>query len=303
MPLPSENEATPQLSPPLVYCVVVNWNGWQDTLACLSSLACQDYPRLRVIVVDNGSTNDSSAKIRESHPWIDLIETGKNLGFAGGCNVGTRRAVQNGADYIWLLNNDTIAPSDTASKMIRIAQVHPKAGAIGSVLYFMDDPQKVQAWGGGSLNLWTGYVSHFKSPAQFGPNCFLTGASLLIPRHICEEVGVLYEGCFMYCDDSDFCLRVQRAGYELVVATDTAILHKEGGSTTKRSAVIDGYSTTSAQRLLRRHAPVPAVSIIVFLTLRVLNRIRRGEWKNLAAVGRGAAVFFREFQVTFSDQL
>jgi GT2 family glycosyltransferase len=289
--------------PPLVYCVIVNWNGWKDTVACLESLTAQDYPRLQVIVVDNGSTNDSVDQIRQAHPWVALVETGRNLGFPRGCNVGTRLAVQQGADFIWLLNNDTTAPPDTTTRMMRAARANPQAGAIGSVLYYMDNPAQVQAWGGGRMNRWFAYVSHLTSPTPFGPDDFITGASMLLPRSICEEIGIFYEGFFMYCDDADLCFRLHRAGYSLAIADDTAILHKEGGSSTKRNPAIDGFATTSTMRMLRRNAPVPAISISLYLTMRILNRIRKGEWPNLAAVARGIKVFFQEFNVVFSDRL
>jgi len=289
---------------PLVICVVVNWNGWQDTLACLDSLRSQDYPNLRVIAVDNGSSNDSSARIRAAHPWAELLQLPTNLGFPGGCNAGTRRAYQQGADLIWLLNNDTIAPPTTASTIVRAAFAHPEAGAIGSVLYYFHDPSLVQAWGGGTINLNSAYVSHFTAPASFAAeNTFFTGASLTLPRHICESVGIFYEGFFMYCDDADLCIRIHRAGHPLVMTEDTAILHKEGASSPKRSPLIDQFATTSAIRMLRRAAPFPAFSICVYLLLRLGNRIRRREWKNFAAVCRGIRIVITERHRVFTDRL
>jgi GT2 family glycosyltransferase len=289
--------------PPVVTCVVVNWNGWQDTIACLESLQRQDYPALKVIVVDNGSTDDSCRIIRETHPWVTLIETGTNLGFPGGCNAGTRLALQQGADYIWLLNNDTTLPDDTTSKLIQTALDHPRAGAIGAVLYFMYDHEKVQAWGGGAVNLWTGYVSHITQPTAMTGNAYLTGAAMLLPRKICEEVGLLYEGYFMYCDDSDLCLRIHRAGYPLIVCDQTEILHKEGGSSSKRSPLMDRFATTSCLRLLKRHAPVPAISIAIYLLLRFANRLVRLEGGNLAAVWEGILVFWKERRIQFTDRI
>lgn len=288
---------------PLVICVIVNWNGWQDTVECLSSLRHQDYDRLEVIVVDNGSTNDSSQRICEAHPWITLIPLEKNVGFPSGCNVGTRLAIQRGADYVWLLNNDTIAPVDTLRKLLSVAVSRPRIGAVGAILYYMHDPKKVQAWGGGRLNLWTGFVSHFEQPTTFDGNAYLTGACMLVSRKACEEVGIFYEGFFMYCDDSDLCFRLRHAGYELAIAENTAILHKEGASSPTRSPLIDRFASTSGMRLLKRHAPLPIVSIMVFLLLRLMNRIRRLEWKNLWAVWRGIMVYLEEKHVTFTDQL
>jgi GT2 family glycosyltransferase len=296
------------ISQPSVCCVVVNWNGWQDTLECLAALKRQDYGPLRVIVVDNGSTNGSVQRIREAYPlesnrWLTLMETGANLGYPTACNAGTRAAYASGADYLWLLNNDTIAPADTLTKLVRAAEANPRAGAIGAVLDYMHDPAKVQAWGGGSLNLWTGFVRHYRAPATFRRNSFLTGASLLLPRNICQQVGIFYEGFFMYCDDSDFCLRLHRAGFPLVVAPDTAILHKEGGSSPKRSPLIDQFATTSTLQLLQRHAPVPTVSMAIYLLLRLGNRAVRGRWSNLAAVLRGVRDYRRQRGQAATDQL
>ena len=289
---------------PRLSCVVVNWNGWQDTLECLDSLRHQDYPALEIIVVDNGSTNDSVERIREAHPSLALIETGRNLGFPGGCNIGIRRAYQRGADLLWILNNDTVSPPDTASKLVAAALAHPEAGAIGSVLYYRHDPARVQAWGGGKLHLLTGYVSHFTAPASFErPTSFLTGASIVLPRHICEEVGILDESFFLYGDDSDLCLRIRAARYALVVAEGTAILHREGGSSPRRSARVDELATTSTLRLLRRHSPLPLLSLPLYLGLRLMNRVRRREWANLAAVWRGALVFWGERGRVFANRL
>jgi GT2 family glycosyltransferase len=288
---------------PRVTCVVVNWNGWQDTMECLDSLRQQDYEALEVIVVDNGSADDSCRRIREAHPWVTVIEEKRNLGFPSGCNVGTRLALQRGAEYVWLLNNDTVAPADTLKKLLRRASDNPRAGAIGAVLYYMHDPTQVQAWGGGRVNLWTGLVSHFVQPTDFDGNAYLTGACLFLPRKVCEDVGIFYQGFFMYCDDSDLCIRLHCAGYELSVVEDTAILHKEGASSPKRSPLIDRFMTTSGMRLLKRHAPLPCVSITIFLLLRMANRVRRFEWKNLSAVWQGIGVYLKERHLEFTDQI
>ena len=297
-------ESPSDVTHPRVVCVIVNWNGWQDTMACLDSLRLQDYPNLGVIVVDNGSTNGSSERIRAEHPWVNLLQLPENLGFPTGCNAGTRLAYEQGADLIWLLNNDTIAPPGTATAIVRAAQAHPEAGAIGTVLYYFHDPAAVQAWGGGQIRLSSAFVSHFTAPASFtSGNTFFTGASLTLPRRVCESVGIFFEGFFMYCDDTDLCLRIHRAGYPLVMAEDTAILHKEGASSPKRSPLIDQFATTSTLRLLQRNAPVPGFSMCVYLLLRLANRLYRREWKNFASVCRGIGIFISGRNRAYTDQL
>src|ERR1700729_1766132 len=94
-------------SVPHIACILLNWNGWQDTIECLHALRKCAYPNLNILVVDNGSTNDSVIRIRAAHPDIPLLESGSNLGFAGGSNIGIRHAIAHAADYVWLLNNDT----------------------------------------------------------------------------------------------------------------------------------------------------------------------------------------------------
>jgi GT2 family glycosyltransferase len=300
-PLDDQNDRP--LALPLVCCVVVNWNGWRDTLECLTSLQQQEYENLEVIVVDNGSTDDSCRKIREAHPWVSLVETGRNLGFATGCNTGTRLACERGADFVWLLNNDTVASRDTVAELVQTALSNSRVGAIGTVLYYCLDPHKVQAWGGGRINLWTGYNLHFKNRAIFDRGTYFTGASVLLPRPICQEVGIFYEGFFMYGEDSDLSLRIRQAGYDLVMAEGTCVLHKEGASSPKRSALIDQYATVSMMRLLERQAPLPALSITIYLTLRSGNRLFRREWPNLTAVWAGVAVYWRERKLRFSERL
>jgi GT2 family glycosyltransferase len=287
---------------PDVYCVVVNWNGWADTRACLVALTQQDYPSLHVIVVDNGSTDSSADCIRSAFPQMTLLRTGRNLGFATGTNVGLRHALAAGADLLWLLNNDTIAPPDTCSKLVARALAEPSAGIIGSVLYFTHAPTQVQAWGGGNVNAFLGRSSHFHAPAPIGPTTYLTFASVLIPRKVALEVGILYEGFFMYWDDTDLALRVTRAGYTLAIATDTAILHKEGGSSAPRSPLIDRYSAASGLHFLRRQSPAPLLSMSIFLTTRLVRRALQRRWQNFQAVWLAIGDYRRQRHTPYTDQ-
>lgn len=269
---------------PSVFCVVVNWNGCADTMACVASLMRQEYAALQVVVVDNGSTDDSVARIRAEFPRVCVIEAGENLGFARGTNVGIRWALEQGAEFVWLLNNDTVAPPDTCTKLVTKAEQEPGAGAVGSVLYYMHNAAQVQAWGGGELTVWLGRSTHFTEPAKLGADSYLTFASALLRREALLRVGVLYEGFFMYWDDADYALRLTKAGYALAVAEDTAVLHKEGGSAERRSPLIDRYSFTSGLHFLRRHAALPVVSMAIFLGSKLAKRVAQREWKNAAAV-------------------
>jgi GT2 family glycosyltransferase len=287
-PLPSKD------GDPVVFCVLVNWNGWKDTIACLQSLEHQDYRRLKVVVVDNASSDDSVARIKEAFPDVVLLDAGGNLGFAGGCNVGIRAALASGADLVWLLNNDTIAPPDTLTQLV--AATHDvKVGITGTVLRYMRDPSAVQAWGGGKIFPWMGYATHFMEPARFGANTFLTFASVLIRKELFLDIGLMDEGYFMYFDDADFCFRARRAGWKLAIAEGTAVLHKVGGSAdSKTNLLLERISTASGLRFVSLYGPIPSIAISLFLGARFARRLLRGDLAGIRAVRLGVSDWRRQ---------
>jgi len=272
---------------PTVACILVNWNNWRDTADCLTSLADHLYPNLRVLVVDNASTNDSVAQLRAAHPWATYVENSENLGFPRACNLGARHPFAADADFLWFLNNDTIAPPDTASKLVATALTNPNIGVTGAVLLYAHNPCQTQAWGGGQINRWSAYNWHYLTPTPLGPDSYITFASALIRRECFDQLGGLFEGAFMYFEDVDFCLRAQAAGWQLAVSPDTAILHKEGGSNTGRSLKLESIITFSGLTFLARHAPVPVLAQAIFLTLRLAKRLVRLDWPALRAVLQG----------------
>src|SRR5438477_3617076 len=128
-----------------VWIVVLNWNGLTDTLACVESLRELHYAERRVIVVDNGSTDGSVGALRSasSRLGIEIIETGKNLGYAGGNNLGIRHALDHGADFILVLNNDTTVDPLLLDELVGAADQHPEAGCFGPWIFYMHDRERV----------------------------------------------------------------------------------------------------------------------------------------------------------------
>lgn len=272
---------------PLVYVILLNWNGWRDTLECLRSLNELEYPDHRLLVVDNGSDDDSVPRIRTAYPNIELVETGENLGFAGGNNVGIRWALGKGADYVWLLNNDTTVDPHALCAMVRTAEADKKIGAVGSVLYDMDRPGVVQAWGGGKVSMWLGVTRYHKSGVPAKLLHYITGASLMVKSEALEEVGLLEDRFFMYWEDADFGARLQRAGWSLTVAGDSRVWHKEFAST-EGNVVRDAYFNSSAVVFFEKHARVSLIPIVVGVGGRILKRLCRGDFKGARAVLRSA---------------
>ncbi|MDA8152505.1 MAG: glycosyltransferase family 2 protein [Acidithiobacillus sp.] len=273
---------------PTVYIILLNWHGWRDTIACLDSLASLDYTNYRVLVVDNGSTDDSVARIRAAHPEAPIIETGRNLGFSGGCNVGVRHALEEGTDYIWLLNNDTTVDFQALSAMVAVAEANPRVGAIGSVLYYLDNPKDIQAWGGGRVCFWSGRTRHHLGPVPGARLHYLTAASILLRRRALEEVGLLDENTFfMYWEDTDFSFRLRKAGWHLAVADQSIVLHREHAATGKGSPLLDYYFNESAVRFFRRYASIPAWPISIGVLGRLAKRVLRGNLPGFVSTLRG----------------
>jgi GT2 family glycosyltransferase len=285
-----------------VVCVVVNWNGWRDTLPCLESLARQDYPALHVIVVDNASTDDSVERIRADCPWVELLESGANRGFAAGCNIGIVVARNRGAEFIWLLNNDTVAPPNTLSQLVASAAA-PRTGMVGTVLRYLHRPEQIQAWGGGIVRRWLGYTQHFYAPSPLGQESFLTLASALIRREVFDSVGLLDEGYFMYFEDVDFSLRARAAGWQLTVAPGTAVLHKEGGSAgAVKSTRIDRIVTASGLRFLSKYGRPAMLSQTLFVLSRLAKRLLRGDRAALRAVIAGVRDWRHNQPMAFQEE-
>jgi len=269
---------------PLAFTVVLNWNGWKDTVECLSSLQKLEYGNNRAMVVDNGSTNGSVQRIRERFPEVEVMELGENLGFGRGNNAGIRAALKRGAEYVWLVNNDTTVDPMALRAMVDIAEADPKVGAVGSAIYSAAEPEHLQAWGGGYVNFWLGRSRHFLSAVSEDKIEFLTAASLLLRRPVLESLGLFDEGFFMYWEDADYCFRLRRVGWRLAVAGGSKIWHKEQGSVGRKSALLDTYFNRSARLFFKKNAPIPFLSIWTGIALRIAKRAIVGDWKRARAV-------------------
>jgi GT2 family glycosyltransferase len=284
-------------STPKVACILVNWNGWQDTVDCLDALKLNDYPNLKIIVVDNGSTNDSVSRIRAAHPDILLLESSKNLGFAGGNNIGMRYALSDKAEYVWLLNNDTKPAQDSLSTLIAKALTDPKIAAVASVCYYADNPSVVQVWAGAKVNLWIGYARNFTEPQSDQSLDSLYGASMLITRPALEQVGLLDEGFFHYWEETEFSVRLRKAGWRLAAAPESRILHKVGASTGGYNPVLDRYFTTSGLRILRLHSKIPHLAMLWFVTVRLATRAVRFRVTQCRSVYAGVQDYLRSLPI------
>jgi GT2 family glycosyltransferase len=272
---------------PAVICVLLNWNGWRDTLACLRALAASDYPNMSLLVIDNGSTDGSVEHIRRAHPDIRLIETGRNLGFGAGANVGLRHALESHVDYVWLLNNDTEPHPQALSELVTKAGGNPALGAVGSVMRYLHDPQRIQAWGGGRVSEWVGRSIHAVTPQADDWFDYITAASVLLSRRALEDVGLFDERFFLYWEDVDLAFRLRARGWRLGVAANSSVLHKENASTGGDRNVVARHSTASGLRFLSKYSPLPWLSIPLFICMRAARRLSSGQIRDIGSVTAG----------------
>lgn len=266
-----------------VAVVILNWNGWRDTIACVESLRLQSVKPAWIVLVDNASTDESEKELRAACPDAHFMQSGANLGFAGGNNVGTRWALAQGADAVWLLNNDATAAPAALEELIRTDEARPDAGAIGTRIYETRRPDVLQCWGGGWINLWAGRAREFDVRVDETSLDYISGCSLYLPRRALERCGMLDEGFFMYFEDAELSLRYRAAGFKLAVADAARVEHK-GGASSRPGRAQSGWRTQSLLRILKLHAPSYVASLALSTALRGASMTVRGEWGQLRAL-------------------
>ena len=243
------------MSKPSVSIIILNYNGREDTLACLRSMEHLTYPNVQVIVVDNGSTDGSVEAFRAQHPRFTLIETGANLGFTGGNNVGIRHAQEQGADYIMLLNNDTVVAPDMLDVMVAVMEANPGVGVTGPTIYYYDAPETIWSAGGGidwsrGLTWMIGIDEEDKAQFGLSPRSvdFVTGCAILARREVWQKVGLLDDKFFMYYEETEWCVRARRAGFDIMHVPSAMVWHKI--SKEQRAASTRTYYYMTRNRLL-----------------------------------------------------
>ncbi len=332
-----------------VYILILNYNGYEDTIAALESIVNSDYSNYQIVVVDNNSTDKSMEyllnwakgsyyavcddtnplnKLRNkniqkpisyeyyengditdqkscsnnSYPYpIVFIQSGKNLGFAGGNNIGLKYILkENDFDYVWLLNPDTLIKSNTLSILIDYADnLEKNVGIIGTALLYYDKPDTLQALGG-NFNpfLCTGkhiyghqkYDNIDKKAFDTSKIDMIIGASMLIRKNVLNEVGLLSEEYFLYYEEIDYALKAKKYAYGLSLCLDAIVYHKEGSSINKENANFgvsefsDFYAMRNRLIFTKKFYPYYLPSVIVGLLFSALKRVERKEYMKAANI-------------------
>jgi GT2 family glycosyltransferase len=249
--------------------VVVTWNRRDDTSACLDSLRGLD-----VVCVDNGSTDGTPEAVERGHPEVELVRNTANLGFAAGSNIGMRRALERGADWVLLINNDAVAEPGLPHALAQAATHRPDAGVLACKVLFADSPGRVE-YGGAAFHPLLGYsgrqrgygkreAGHFDALRQVD---YASGAGMAISRAAIQRAGMLDETLYMYVEDVEWCLRIRAAGFAVVFVPQARVLHRGSASSGGRgSPAALYYHARNTLAVSERYRPLP----------RGLRSIRRG---------------------------
>lgn len=243
---------------PRVGIVILIWNGKADTLECLDSLSHDRYANKEIIIVDNGSTDGSADEIRKAFPGVIILETGANLGFTGGNNVGIQHAVERGTDFLYLLNNDTTVEPDALSELVAAAEAEPRFGLLAPVIHEFYPPRPI--WFADSkMDLPRGAAWHdnTRQPQRTEPPFtvpWATGCAMLIRTQLMHTLGGFDERYYLSWEDVDLCVRVRQAGLEIVTVPAARIYHKGGRSGLRMSGVQHYYAVRNTLLLMRKHS-------------------------------------------------
>jgi GT2 family glycosyltransferase len=283
--------------------VVLSWNGREDTLRCLDSLTRLDRAGVRLVCVDNGSTDGSQRAVRERFPGVELIEAGANLGYSAGNNLGIRHALSQGADWVVLVNNDATVAPDMIDGFEAASRERPRAGILAGKVYFADRPRTVW-FAGQRVGELLGYSGRPRGYGrQDGPRYAkvvstgrAAGALMAISREATEAAGLLDEELFAYVEDVDWALRVRDAGFEIVLAPGARAWHRVSAATGGEEASTYPlyYGARNTVAVLERRRPLGRLgtamrraAILATFSLHALTRTDRRA--ALAAVRAGFA--------------
>lgn len=290
-------------SDPNIGVVLLNHNGRRFLNGCVESLEATRYPRLQIVIVDNASTDGSAAGVRRDHSHVTVLPQASNRGFAEGMNIGIRHLLEQGCDYILLLNNDTVVDAGLPAALV--------AAADGSTLV----APKSYDWEGRVVNSHAGEVDWLRGRLRerfFGRADeqdtmrrqeveLADGACLLVPAGAFRRVGLFDAAYFLYYEDWDFVVRARRLGYRVVFDPAATLRHYERGTSgaADTSPVTAYYTTRNRLRFMRKHAPSAAAysAFLVYFSvtraITMLDCARRGQWHLAGWMLRGIADFVR----------
>ena len=276
------------MSEPLVVTIILNTNRREDTLACLASLEQGTYKNHKIIVLDNASSDGSVEAIHSTFPSVQIIELVENLGYAGNNNVGIKAALAQGADWIFVLNEDTIVAPDCLAHLIEVGEGDQRIGIVGPMVYHHDEPNVIQSAGGKLSKYWDSLHIAQNKPDQRQFNKphlvdFISGCAILVRRAVIEQVGMLDERFFYYWEETEWCLRASKQGWYIMHVPQAKLWHKGVQRDYLPNPSVTYYSTRNRFLMLaKHHAPLVVWIVAWGQTLRTLTSWTvKPQWRSM----------------------
>lgn len=246
------------MADPRVFTLILNTNRRADTLACLASLAAGSYPHNTVVVLDNASTDGSPEAIRAAFPAVQVVALAENLGYAGNNNVGLALALSQGADWVLVLNEDTVLAPDCVAALVAAGEADPQVGMAGPLIYHADEPGVIQSAGGVLDRQWRALHVGQNQPdqGQFAaprPVDWLSGCALLVRRAVLEQVGLIDADYFYFWEETEWCLRARRAGWRVLHVPAAKLWHKGVQRSYQPKPSVTYYATRNRFATLAKH--------------------------------------------------
>ena len=246
-----------------VAIIILNYKNSKDTIECVESLEKINYKNFNIIIVDNDSKDDSVEILRNHFKDKHIIlNSGKNGGFAYGNNIGIKYALENGADYVLLINNDTIVEDDFLNVLVETAEKDKGVAIATGLIMNYYDKSKI-LYNGGEIDWNKFYGYHLNERENFNviseekEITFATGCLMLIRKDIFKNIGFLSEEYFMYYEDVDFCAKVQNKGYKIVYNSNSKIYHKVSASSgEEESPFAIEWNTRNRLRFYRKYKKI-----------------------------------------------
>lgn len=295
---------------PSIYILVLTFNHWQDTRACLESVYASETADARVVVIDNGSTDETLDAVPRVFPETHLITNPTNLGYAQGNNVGLRFALEQGAEFAVVLNNDVTVARDWLAPLVNAARQEPRGALFGPLVFHANEPNVIQSAGGILPRDWHAYHRGANETdagqfAQIEAVDWLTGCAVMARCEALREFGLLDAAFYMYGEDVDWCVRAARAGYGVFCVPPSRVWHKGVQREYSPSPYITYYSARNELQLIRKHRGGATILLRAFLrhTGTVTSWSVRPRWRHQRAQRDALARALRDFLRGVSGQI
>lgn len=268
------------MNEPKVFIIILNYNSINDTVECIESLNNIDYSNYEIVVVDNSESTECYNLLKNKFNKYEIIRVSENMGYANGNNIGISYALDNKADYICVLNNDVIVEKDFLSKIVKVLNEYKNVGIAGPCICEYKDKSKVQC-AGANISLYTGLTKRvgkgttydYKNRKNIAVD-FLGGACFICKREVFDKIGLIPENYFLFFEETEFCIKAQKAGYKLLCVYESKIYHKGSSTISKFGGLSYYFLNRNRVVFIKRNSNIVQKTVFsIYIFIEAIGRI------------------------------